>query len=153
MNWHLSSVGVASVSRISWLCHQRLGVGFFGLKVGDPQEEDPLSTQKKQAALLRVAGEAGGCDMHKALPAARPLPSPTWPRRRLEGGGGGSLGVGAPSPLLTASSCTDPCKCAGNVGHRAGELTSSLDLNGGSGLIQAWWSSPVRGQRHGLDHI
>lgn len=61
--------------------------------------------------------------------------------------------MGAPSPLLTVSSCTDPCKCAGNVGHCTGELTSSLDLTGGSGLIQAQWSSPVRGQRHGLDHI
>ena len=44
--------------------------------------------------------------------------------------------MGAPSPLLTVSSCTDPCKCAGNVGHCTGELTSSLDLTGGSGLIQ-----------------
>lgn len=61
--------------------------------------------------------------------------------------------MGAPSPLLTPSSCTDPCKRAGNVGYCAGQLTSFLDLTAGSGVIQDWWSSPVSGQRHGLDHI
>ena len=52
------------------------------------------------------------------------------PRRR----GRRQPGRGGPRPsLLTASFCTDHCKRAGNVGHRAGELTSSLDLTEGIG--------------------